>query len=60
MTYKEIAVALFEKGYTMADAAVDLMRGLIKEETGILPDTDETAPEWVIVSAGLSPRMLYV
>jgi hypothetical protein len=60
MTYKEIAAALFEKGNNLADAAVDLMRGLIEEETGILPDRDETAPEWVIVSAGLNPRTLYI
>lgn len=42
MTYKEIAAALFEKGNNLADAAADLMRGQIEEETGILPGRDET------------------
>ena len=40
MTYRELAHALIESGYTMADAAIDLMKGLIEEETGIWPDWD--------------------
>lgn len=58
MTYKEIAAALFDKGYVMAGDAVDLMMGLIEEETGIWPDWDEIAPHWVLAAFGFSPRMI--
>lgn len=56
MTYRELAHALNESGYTMADAAIDLMKGLIEEETGIWPDWDEIAPKWVILSCGIGPQ----
>lgn len=58
MTYKEIAAALFEKGYTMADAAVERMKDLVQDETGIRPDWDEPTPTWVAVSCGISLRLL--
>lgn len=58
MTYAEIARALFNKGYTMADAATDRMMDLVQDETGIYPDRDEPAPEWVIAACGLSQRMI--
>ena len=59
MIYREIAAALVEKGYAMAVAAIDMMMGLIEEETGIWPDWDETAPKWVIVSCGIGPQEPY-
>lgn len=58
MTYAEIAGSLYEKGYTMADAATERMMDLVQDETGIWPDWDEPAPTWVIVACGLSPHMI--
>ena len=58
MTFKEIALALYNKGYTMADAATERMMDLVQDETGIYPDPDEAAPLWVILACGLSPCMI--
>lgn len=58
MTFKELARAMQDKGYTMADAAVDRMKALLEDETGIWPDADEPAPTWVIVACGFSPRKI--
>lgn len=58
MTFAELARALYDRGYTMADAAVDRMKALLEDETGIWPDADEPAPAWVIVACGFSPRMI--
>lgn len=58
MTFAELARAMYAAGYTMADAAVDRMKDLIQDETGIWPDWDEPAPTWVIAACGFSPRAL--
>jgi hypothetical protein len=58
MTFAELTRAMYARGYTMADAAVDRMKALLEDETGIWPDPDETPPAWVLVACGFSPRML--
>ena len=58
MTFAELARAMYDKGYTMADAAVDRMKDLLQDETGIWPDADEPAPAWVIAACGFSPRKI--
>lgn len=58
MTFAELARALYDRGYTLADVAIDRMKSMIEDETGIWPDWDEPAPTWVVVACGVSPQMI--
>ncbi|MBQ6673949.1 MAG: hypothetical protein IJM77_04960 [Spirochaetia bacterium] len=58
MTFHELVKALYARGCNLADVAVGRMMDEIEEETGIWPDWDETAPDWVLANAGISKRSL--
>lgn len=48
MTFNEIVKHMEAKGNNLAEVAIGRMMDIIEEETGIFPDWNDVAPEWVV------------
>lgn len=47
MTFSELVKHMEAKGNNLAEVAIGRMMVIIEEETGIFPEWDDEAPEWV-------------
>ncbi len=54
MTYQELVEAMQKRGANLADVAIGRMMDMVEEETGVWPNWDDPAPDWVLEIAGVS------
>lgn len=48
MTYAQLADRMVRNGNNLAEVAINRMMVMVEEDTGIFPDWDDIAPDWVI------------
>lgn len=48
MTFNELVDMAMVAGNNLADLAIGRMMDIIEEETGVWPDWNDVAPEWVV------------
>lgn len=56
MTYQELVETMQERGANLADVAIGRMMDMVEEETGVWPNWDDPAPDWVLEAAGMKVR----
>lgn len=47
-TYDQLVNLMNKNGSNLADVAIGRMMLIIEEETGVFPDWNDIAPEWVV------------
>ena len=47
-TYDQLVNIMYENGSNLADVAIGRMMTIIEEETGVFPDWNDIAPDWVV------------
>lgn len=48
MTFAQLVDTMTKYGNNLSDVAIGRMMTIIEEETGVFPDWDDQAPEWVV------------
>lgn len=47
-TYQQLLECLEQKGVNLAEIAIGRMMDIVEEQTGVYPNWNDEAPEWVV------------